>query len=244
MLRKREEENGGQRNHRNQTGDDAGLRRRRHACRVHGTSGGAMCSGTAPDETDGWIRRRATGAGGIRQAAAGEQGHDRALQKSQRRADESAAGSANRAIEGRDESWRPRDGGELQDRRAGGCKRREQRQGISRRREALALCRRRFDARLDASPRAGRHRRQFVSLACLEESALSRSHGERAGDGEEFERGEGGQGRKPVAWAGIGAGAELCVRCHPQGEKSEVKRSDSFAALSAKKEKRLCRSST
>ncbi len=106
------------------------------------------------------------------------------------------------------------------------CERRQQGQGFSRRREALALRRRRFDARLDASPRSGRHRRQFVSVARLEESALSGPHGKRAGDGEEFESSEGGHRRKPAAGAGIGAGAERIVHFHPQGKKSEVKRSD------------------
>src|SRR5882762_9933113 len=231
MLRKRDEENGCQRNHRNQAGDDANLPGRRHAGGMHGSSGGAMRGGTAPDETDRRLRGRAIGARGIRQAAAREQGHDWALQEGQRRAHEGAAGSAHRGIARRDESRRSRAGGELQDRRARRCERRQQGQGFSRRRKALALPRRRCDARLDASPRAGRHRRQFVSVACLEESALSGSYGKRAGDRKEFESREGGHRREPAAGAGIGAGAERNVHLHPQGEKSEVRRSDTSLSV-------------
>src|SRR5438552_870439 len=88
MLRKRDEENGSRRNHRNQAGDDASLPGRRHAGGVHGSSGGALRGSTAPDEAERWLRGRATGTRGIRQAAAREQGHDRALQEGQRRADE------------------------------------------------------------------------------------------------------------------------------------------------------------
>src|SRR5439155_19852583 len=99
--------------------------------------------------------------------------------------------SGDRGIEGRDEGRRPGARGELQDWRTGGRERSKQGQGFARRREALALCRRRFDARLDASSRSGWHRRQFVSVACLEESALSRSHGKRQGDRKELESREG-----------------------------------------------------
>src|SRR5258708_12533113 len=81
MLRKRDEENGCQRNHRNQAGDDANLPGRRHAGGMHGSSGGAMRGGTAPDETDRRLRGRAIGARGIRQAAAPEQSHDWAIPK-------------------------------------------------------------------------------------------------------------------------------------------------------------------
>ena len=42
-------------------------------------------------------------------------------------------------IEGRNQSWRPRAGGEFQGRRTGGCQRRQQGQRFCRRREALAL---------------------------------------------------------------------------------------------------------
>src|SRR5467141_4110418 len=231
MLRKRDEENGSQRNHRNQAGHDASLPGRRDAGGLHGSSGGALRGGTAPHETERWLRSRAIGTCGIRQAAAREQGHDRALQEGQRRADEGAAGSAYRGIEGRDESRRPRAGGEFQDRRARRCERRQQGQGFSRRREALALRRRRCDARLDASPRAGRHRRQFFSVACLEESALSGSYGKRAGDRKEFESREGGHRREPAAGAGIGARSERNVHFHSQGEKSEVRRSDTSLSV-------------
>src|SRR6059058_367287 len=79
-------------------------------------------------------------------------GHDGALQKGQRRADESSARSALAGIEGRNQSWRPRLGGKLQGRRTGGRKRRQQGKRFSGRREALALRGRRCDARFDVSP--------------------------------------------------------------------------------------------
>src|SRR5256886_5793281 len=106
--------------------------------------------------------------------------------------DESSARSALAGIEGRNQSWRPRLGGKLQGRRTGGRKRRQQGKRFSGRREALALRGRRCDARFDVSPRSGRHRRQFVSVARLEEPAFSRSHGKPEGNGKEFESRESG----------------------------------------------------
>ena len=87
-----------------------------------------------------------------------------------------------RIAESKDEtqSRRPRAGGEFQSRRAGGRQRRQQGQGFCRRREALALRGRRRDARFDVPPRSGRHRRQFVSVARVEEPAFSGSHGQRS----------------------------------------------------------------
>ena len=100
--------------------------------------------------------------------------------------------------------------------RAGGCQRRQQRQGLCRRRQALALRRRRRDARLDVSPRTGRHRRQFVSVACLEEPALSRVTWATPSDGEEFESRQSGYRREPAAGAGIRARAERNVHFYQQ----------------------------
>src|SRR5208282_6084063 len=117
---------------------------------------------------------------------------------------------------------RSRAGGKFQSGRAGGCEWRQQRQGFCRRREALALRGRRCDARFDVSPRAGRHWRQFVSLARLEEPALSRSHGKRASNGQEFESRQSGYGRKPAFGAGIRAGAKRNVHFYQQDAQEEA----------------------
>jgi hypothetical protein len=108
--------------------------------------------------------------------------------------------------------------GELVDKRC------QQRQRLCRRREALALRGRRCDARFDVSPRAGRNRRQFVPVACLEEPALSGSHGQRASDREELEGRQSGYGRKPAAGAGIRAGAKRNVHFYQQDAQKEVSR--------------------
>jgi len=61
-----------------------------------------------------------------------------------------------------------------------------------------------IDARLDHH-RAPAASRQFFSVACLEESAISGSHGNVRVTGEEL-RFEGGYRRKPALVRGIGAG--------------------------------------
>ncbi len=61
-------------------------------------------------------------------------------------------------------------------------------------------------ARLDVPPRAGRHRREFVSVARLDGPAFSRTHGQRAQDVEEFARRENRRGREFAAGARRGAG--------------------------------------
>ncbi len=122
-------------------------------------------------------------------------------------------------------------------RRTRGCKRREQGQGLCGRRETVALPRWRRNARLDVSPRAGRHRRQLVSVASVEEPAFSGPHGEREGDGEKFEGRESGYGRKLAAGAGLGTGTQRDVYFHSQGEVGEV------GKLSSEKEKESCPSS-
>ena len=67
-------------------------------------------------------------------------------------------------------------------------------------RQALALPRRRRDARLDAPPRSGRHRRKFISVACLAGAAFSRSHGGHGvRDREKPARRESGRGRE-ICW--------------------------------------------
>ena len=85
---------------------------------------------------------------------------------------------------------RPRAGGSLRARRIGGRHRRQQGQGISGRRQALAFPRRRRYARLDVSPRAGRHWREFLPFARVEGAAFPRAYGQRARDGQESARGE------------------------------------------------------
>ncbi len=93
--------------------------------------------------------------------------------------------------------------------------RRQQGQGISGRRQALALSRRRRDARLDVSPRAGRHRRQFVPFARVERAAFSGTHGQRAQDRQESARRESGRGRELAAGAGAvpgPAGSYIFIR--------------------------------
>ena len=77
--------------------------------------------------------------------------------------------------------------------------------GFAGRRQALALPRRRRHARLDVSPRAGRHRRQFVSFARLEGAALSGAHGQRARDGQESARRQDRQRTRICCWC-----AERC----------------------------------
>ena len=163
------------------------------------SAGGSMRGGAASDEDEGRLRSRATGPRGIRQAAARQQSHDRALQKGRCGADEGAAGNPHRRVGGRNQSRRSRAGGEFQGRRACRCQRRQQGQRLCRRREALALRRRRRDARFDVSPRAGRHRRQFVPVARVEEPAFSGSHGQRAGHRAEPESRESGHRREPAA---------------------------------------------
>src|SRR5271167_485417 len=189
---------------------------------MHRPASGSVRGRTTPDKTKRWLRTRAARTRGIRQATAREQSYDRAFQEGRCGANESASGSTHRRVARRNESRRPRAGGEFQGGRACGCKRRQQGQRFCGRREALALRGRRCDARFDVSPRTGRHRRQFVSVACLEEYALSGSHGQRASDGEELESRESGYGRKPAARKGIRAGAKRNVHFYQQDAQKEV----------------------
>ena len=121
------------------------------------------------------LRSRSTGAGGIRQAAAREQAHDRAFQEGECAAGAHAPRSS--ACRSADEETKVGDRvlvDGFENRRICGCDRREQGHGICGRRQALALSRRRRHSRLDVSPRAGRHRRQLVSFARVEGAAFPR----------------------------------------------------------------------
>ncbi len=79
--------------------------------------------------------------------------------------------------------------------------------GFAGRRQALALPRRRRHARLDVPSRAGRHWRKLFPVACLEGTAFSGSHGQRASDHQESARGESGYGRELAAGVRRGAGS-------------------------------------
>ena len=121
---------------------------------------------------------------------------------------------------GRNQGRRPRAGREFQARRACRRHRHQQGQGFCGRRQALALRRRRRHARFDVPPRAGRHWRQFVSLARVEGPAFPGAHGQRARDREESESGEGGQRRESAAGSRFGAGSQGNVHLDPKIRKT------------------------
>ena len=113
-----------------------------------------------------------------------------------------------RITESNDETkvGRSRSGRCVQERRVRRCDWRQQGPRLCGRRQALALRRRRCVARFDVSPRARRHRRQFVSVARLEESAFSGSHGQHRRDGAKFESDQGRYRREPAVGSRFGAG--------------------------------------
>ena len=89
--------------------------------------------------------------------------------------------------------------------------------------KAWHYARRRCHPRFDVSPRTGRHRRQFVSVARLEEPAFSGSHGQRQRDCKEFEGDQGGHRRKLLLRAGIGAGAGGASTFSSESAQGEVR---------------------
>jgi len=100
----------------------------------------------------------------------------------------------------------------------------QQRPRVCRRRQAVALPRRRRDAWFDVPSRAGRHWSQFVSIACLERAAFPRADGNGSCDRKEFARGESGRGRKSAAGARSGGRPEWRLHRNPQDRQEEVAR--------------------
>src|SRR6185437_14098411 len=90
------------------------------------------------------------------------------------------------------------------------------------RRQALALSRRRRVARIDVPSRAGRHWSQLVSVARVEEPALSGAYGQRTKDVEELARGEDRRGRESAACVRRRCLTHGRVHLHSQSEKIEI----------------------
>ncbi len=156
-----------------QSGHDPAVRGGRLGRSGDGHQGGPLCGRAAEDRGDrrlrvGPDRSRRRYACEAAQAARGP------LQEGQRSADARAA--RGDAGEGRrSESGRSDSGHHVRERRARRRHRHEPRQGVSGRREAPPLRRRRRDPRVDVSPRARLDRRLVVSVARRQGHARGRA---------------------------------------------------------------------
>ncbi len=93
--------------------------------------------------------------------------------------------------------------------------------GFAGARQAMALPRRRCHARFHASSRAGRHWREFVSVAGLARPAFSGAHGQSPRDGKKPPRRESGHGRKFASGVRFGAGSGGNLHLDPEGPQSK-----------------------